>query len=307
MKFEHVFLIGTGGIGSNLVEPLVRMLVYHKDGTKNITLIDGDKYEEKNQTRQLFDTRFVGVNKAKATAQRIAEALIKVQVHEEYINKDKFIDLAHKTLNDTKAPFLVVTAVDNHATRKAIIEALDEGEFPNFVFLSGGNGYHNGQILVYAKIRGEAGNTHPFDKYDDLKYPVDHIPGDPGCQDDAPAEPQLITANAAAALGLLWTTQAMLDDAEWYEELHFDSVRMKLMPQGDPIKFPSLKEEAAAEKAVVETAAEKAVVETAAEKAVVETDEKVAVVSDETADETDEDGDVDETGDTEVVAESATV
>lgn len=257
MKFEHVFLVGTGGIGTNLVEPLVRMLAYHENGTKNITLVDGDEYEEKNQIRQLFDARFVGVNKAKATAQRVAEALIPVQHHEEYINKDKFIDLAHKTLNNTKAPFMVITAVDNHATRKAIIEALDEAEFPNFVFLSGGNGYSNGQGLVYAKIRGEAGTVHPFDKYDDLKYPTDHIPGDPGCQDEAPAEPQLITANAAAALCLLWTVQAMLDGAEWFEELHFDSVRMKLMPQGPAIKFPSLEEkEEEAEEAVLEVEAE---------------------------------------------------
>jgi len=297
MKFEHVFLVGTGGIGSNLVEPLVRMLAYHNDGTKNVTLIDGDEYEEKNQIRQLFDARFVGVNKAKATAQRIAEALIPVQSHEEYINKNKFIDLAHKTLNDTKAPFLVVTAVDNHATRKAIIEALDEAEFPNFVFLSGGNGYSNGQILVYAKIQGEAGTVHPFDKYDDLKYPTDHIPGDPGCQDEAPAEPQLITANAAAALGLLWTVQAMLDNAEWYEELHFDSVRMKLMPQGPAIKFPSLEEETSEEQ--TEEVEEEAVMEVKALP-----DETPDVVEDDTVNEEPVEDDNDET---EVAAEPATV
>jgi len=265
MQFEHVFLIGTGGIGSNLVEPLVRMLAYHDNGTKNVTVVDGDEYEEKNQTRQLFDSRFVGANKAKATAERIGEALVPIQAHEEYLNKDKTIDLLYKNLNDSKRPFMVITAVDNHATRKAVIEALDEAEFPNFVFLSGGNGYDRGQVMTYAKIRGEAGTVHPFDKYDDLKYPTDHIPGEPGCQDEAVSEPQLITANAAAALGLLWTVQAMLDDGDWFEELHFDSVRMKLMPQGGSIKFPSLEEK-------TETETEKAEDKNSENEAVLEVD-----------------------------------
>ena len=73
MKFKHVFVIGAGGIGSNLMEPLARVLAYHPDGTKNMTIVDGDVYEEKNQIRQLFDAEYVGSNKAEALATRIKE------------------------------------------------------------------------------------------------------------------------------------------------------------------------------------------------------------------------------------------
>lgn len=239
MKFKHVFVVGAGGIGSHLLEPLVRLLAYHDNGTKNVTIVDGDVYEEKNLVRQLFDAEFVGRNKAEVLAEQMAKAVLPIQHHPEFVNKDKFLDLVTQTV-DHDDPVMVITAVDNHASRKAIIEALDEAEFPNFVFLSGGNGYANGQVMVYAKIQGEPGTVHPFDKYDDLKYPADHIPGDPGCQDEAPSTPQLITANASAALGLLWTVQSMLDDGEWFEELHFDTVKMKLVSQGSPIWFPRL-------------------------------------------------------------------
>lgn len=238
MQFKSVFVVGAGGIGSHLVEPLVRLLAYHPNGTKNITVIDGDSYEEKNRTRQLFDAKFVGQNKAETLAKKVEEALFPIQFIREYVDKEKFVQILERSLVNKRDPFLVITAVDNHATRKAIIEALDYGEYPNFVFLSGGNGYANGQVLAYVKILGEKGTVHPFDKYPDLKFPEDHIPGAPGCQAEAPSTPQLITANASAALGLLWTVQAMLEDGEWYEEIHFDSRRMKIEPQGAFIKFP---------------------------------------------------------------------
>jgi len=241
MQFEHVFVIGAGGIGSHLMEPLARLLAYHKEGTKNITLIDGDFYEEKNRTRQLFETRHVGKNKAAALAEKIAETVFPISHHPEFINKEKFLQIVEAKVLDRNQPIMVITAVDNHATRKAVIQALDEAGYPNFAFLSGGNGYANGQIMSYVKLLGEPGTVHPLDKYDDLRFPPDHIPGQQdGCQEEAPAEPQLITANASAALGLLWTVNAMLENDQWYEELHFNSRTMQLVPQGLPIKFPQI-------------------------------------------------------------------
>lgn len=240
MQFKQVLIIGAGGIGSHLMEPLSRLLAYHQNGTRNITLVDGDSYEEKNRIRQLFDAKHVGHNKAEVLAKKIEEALFPIRFIPEYIDKEKFTQILDSCLASRRDPFLVITAVDNHATRKAVIEALDAGEYPNFVFLSGGNGYANGQIMSYVKLLGEKGTVHPFEKYDDLKYPDDHIPGTPGCQAEAPSTPQLITANASAALGILWTVQAMLENEDWYEEIHFDSRRMKIMPQGDRLKFPAV-------------------------------------------------------------------
>lgn len=241
MQFKQVYVIGAGGIGSHLMESLSRLLAYHKDGTRNITLIDGDSYEEKNRVRQLFDSKFVGQNKAEVLAKKIEEAVFPIRYIPDYVDKEKFSQILENSLINRRDLFLVVTAVDNHATRKAIIEALDSGEYPNFVFLSGGNGHSNGQVLSYVKLLGEKGTVHPLDKYPDLRNPEDHIPGTPGCQAQAPDTPQLITANAGAALGLLWTIYAMLEDsAEWYEELHFDSKKMKIVPQGNGLKFPAV-------------------------------------------------------------------
>lgn len=242
MLFKHVFVVGAGGIGSHLAEPLTRLLAYHEKGTKNLNIIDGDFYEEKNRIRQLFSADLNGLNKSEATIKRLANSLGYTQEDCPYKSIPSFIDrikfceiIGEQKVNLREDLILVIMAVDNHATRKDIILALESYplENQNFVYISGGNGYANGQVMVYAKVRGKSlTGAHPFDKYADLKYPDDHIPGD-GCQDEAPSTPQLITANAAAAMGILWTVQAMLDGLKWFEELHFDSQRMKMVPQGE--------------------------------------------------------------------------
>lgn len=230
MKFKHVFLVGVGGTGSHLVGPLVQLLHFHPEGTDDITIIDGDAYEDSNATRQVFDTELMGENKAKATAARLKTGNIKTV--NDYINKEKFI----KILQDTLQPddcFLVIMAVDNHATRNAIITAVDEGDYTDFVIVSPGNQYSSGQIVLYVKEEGEPLTVHPFDKYNDVANPDDVIPGEEeGCAAETPATPQLITANMGAAWGVLVLISNILDEKGWYEEVHFNCRKAKMVPQG---------------------------------------------------------------------------
>ena len=52
-QFRKIKVVGAGGIGSYLIEPLSRYLSYCKDSCE-ITVIDGDLYEDKNLQRQKF-------------------------------------------------------------------------------------------------------------------------------------------------------------------------------------------------------------------------------------------------------------
>jgi len=232
MKFKYVYLVGVGGTGSHLADPLVRLLTYHDNGTRNITIIDGDSYEDKNTDRQIFDTQFNGKNKAFATAERLGLETIKPIA--DFIDKDKFTKLLqkHSSIDDN---FLVIMAVDNAATRHAIITAVDDRKHANFVLISPGNSFDSGQVVIYARQDRENLTVHPFAKYQNLAEPQDTIPVmAEGCAFMTPSEPQLITANASAALGTLLTVSAMLDDKNWYEELHFSCRKMKMKPTGAP-------------------------------------------------------------------------
>lgn len=231
-KFKAVFLIGLGGTGSHLAEPLVRLLHYHPNGTKKIVFVDGDSFEEKNRIRQLFDHELEGANKAEAVAKRIG--IKGVKVVKQFIDKNKCQKLIKKFCRNDER-FLIISAVDNHPSRRAIINALDEGNYENFVFISPGNSYDSGQVIIYAKENGESLTAHPFIKYPDIENHEGSVPGSgDGCLELAPSTPQLITANASAALGALMTVSAILDEDGWYEELHFSCRKMKIKAQGKP-------------------------------------------------------------------------
>lgn len=230
MKFKHVFLIGAGGTGSHLIGPLTQLLRFHPEGTNDITVIDGDVYENSNATRQVFDETDLGANKAEATAKRLNNP--NVRTIPQFIDEEKFTQILEKTVEKDDS-FLVITAVDNHATRHAVIKAIDAGNYSNFILISPGNSYDQGQVILYVKEDGEAKTAHPFKKYHDMAEPVDAIPGAEGCTRHINSTPQLITANMGAAWGALIMISNILDEKGWYEEIHFSCRKAKLIAQGN--------------------------------------------------------------------------
>lgn len=238
MKFTHTVLVGCGGTGSILAEPLARLMAYHENGAKETILIDGDKFEKKNLARQLFDPKYVGKNKAQVMAMRL-KGITKTRVIPTFINQESFVAEMVSIEDFTKGTPLVITAVDNHASRRAIIAALDELPNENFACLLPGNELATGRVSVYLRYKGKAATAHPFDKYPEIKQPEDKIPG--GCQKEAPSTPQLISANMGSALVCMEISQALLDCAPFHEEVHFNTLTYKQMGQEDPRQEPKPK------------------------------------------------------------------
>jgi hypothetical protein len=250
MKFTHLVIVGCGGTGSFLVEALSRLLAYHDNGTKKVVLIDGDKFEEKNLQRQLFDPALVGKNKAEAIAPRL-KGMCEVKTVNKYVDREAFLIEMMNIDGFCDGNPLVVLSVDNHATRKAVIAALDEMPIKNFFCMLPGNELDYGRTGVYCKMGGQAFGAHPFEKYPDIKDPTDRIPG--GCAKQAPSTPQLISANFGAAYVTLLTIQALLDGEAWFDEVHFNCRKFKMLPQGNAIQeakpdAPAAKEVAAPKK-----------------------------------------------------------
>jgi len=229
MKFKHVFVIGLGGTGSHLIGPLVQLMRFHPEGTNDFTLIDGDIYENSNAVRQVCGDENIGKNKARATADRLKIKTIKAI--SQYIDKEKFSKLLAATVKKEDS-FLVIPCVDNHATRKATLDSLEEGEYQNFFWISPGNSFDKGLVVLHVKEAGEALTVHPARKYPDLAEPEDAIPteGD-DCISNVPSSPQLITANFTAACATLNAVSNLLDEKGWYEETHFNVRKNKMVPQ----------------------------------------------------------------------------
>tara|TARA_R100001244_G_scaffold25113_5_gene25717 strand:- start:3547 stop:4293 length:747 start_codon:yes stop_codon:yes gene_type:complete len=227
MKIDHAIIIGAGGTGSHLIEPLVRLLHYHEDGTKSITVIDGDQYEDSNSTRQLFSKELMGVNKAEAQGRKIDFA--ELRIVPEYVNDLKM----RRVMNEIGAAeddmILLILAVDNHATRSAVMKMLTSDEYQNFAVLSPGNDFSHGQVVCWARINGEDKTQHPFERYPLLEFPEDNIPG-LGCAEEAVSTPQLIMANALAAVSTNLYVSNILDNKPIPDEIHFNVYSLKIVP-----------------------------------------------------------------------------
>lgn len=170
---SKVAIVGCGGLGGYVVNVLARF------GVGNLTLIDGDVFNESNLNRQLFAvSSTIGKNKALATKNflRLVNDETKVTVHEEMLTDENAVKLL-------KGHDIVVDCLDNIPSRWLINNTCKQIELP---FVHGAIGGFFGQVAF----------IKPGDKTLDVLYPknvdpdrtVDKIMGTP------PFTPQIVAS-----------------------------------------------------------------------------------------------------------------
>ncbi len=212
------FIIGCGGIGSWLTPKLAKM-------TDQITLIDGDKLEEKNLDRQLFDERWLGANKAMALGESYGFG--------ETVGEFFHAGLALGIESDD----ILFCCADNHACRRAVLQVCDEKDCRCVIAANEETEYES---YWYERSWKDTPNDPR------IFYPViltDHSDdplGPPGCTGEAQiARPQLAIANDAAssaALFLWWfhtkeRPKLPDEDKPYWPVLH----------RGNPFQFRTVK------------------------------------------------------------------
>ena len=231
MKIGSTLIIGAGGIGSHLAEPLARLLKFHANGKMDMTIVDGDVYEEGNLGRQMFSMGMIGHNKALVLSDRVASGIPLDETDErvvevrDYINTD--VDAAGLMLRtmpetddelhlDQEKALLLCLCVDNDATRRLFYDGvalLPEDHSP-VVIIDMGNELETASAVASIWVGRKSLLASPVECYENLRNPKDRIPGG-GCMALAPSTPQLMVANMAAALAGLLIVQALLDGAQW--------------------------------------------------------------------------------------------
>jgi len=111
LQGAHIVLIGAGGIGSQVATALVRK------GVGRLTLLDDDRVEDRNLTRQLFSKRDVGKFKAVQLARRLArDGLFPTKIE---AFPRRFQELVGRGHDFTKASILIC-GVDNNPSRRDV-------------------------------------------------------------------------------------------------------------------------------------------------------------------------------------------
>lgn len=210
---DRVFVIGVGGTGGYLASPLTRM-IYHHPLTQNsqIVFIDGDDFEERNQTRQIVGPNQVGQNKAEAMVDFCNyQGLEDTTFVSDFIYMATFIPM----IRTSECP-LIICSVDNNATRVDVINAiLKVCDKKDFLFITPGNSDGlekvTGQVLWFGRVDGVSVGLNPTLAYANLQNPSDAIPHKGSCALNTPSRPQLISANFMAAALTLAVIQNILD------------------------------------------------------------------------------------------------
>lgn len=222
---KKVKIIGLGGIGTYLVEPLVRYLSHQYDDVQ-VTLIDGDTYEEKNRGRQRF-SKFD--NKASVTSEELAAKFSKIhfKAKQEYLDDDNVTGIIRE--ND-----IVFACVDNHATRKVISDRCEE--LDNVTLISGGNDYTDGNVILYRRKDGNDIGRAPTSLFKEIANPQDVNPATvatkkaEGCIEQTDSNPQLLFTNNAIAATMCNVFYAVEQEKAEFEQVFVDIVAQRSRP-----------------------------------------------------------------------------
>ncbi len=192
-------VIGLGGIGSNIVDPLARTLTFSKSNRKaeRIILVDGDKYEPKNMERQRGK---VYLNKAEATKDWITESFPDLEVDA----KPHYVD--HKNIYlFVKEGDVVFMCVDNHATRKVLSDHM--ATLRNGLLISGGNEEYDGNVQIHER-RGGGDFTPPITYlHPEIDKPTDKNPATLNCGE------LIVTQGATQVLAVNFTIASLMLNA----------------------------------------------------------------------------------------------
>lgn len=225
---RKIKVIGAGGIGGHLLEPLCRYLSYTEDYVE-VTVFDGDKFEERNRERQRFSEC---ENKAQHTVEILKKEFPKIhfKAKGEYLTDDNIITSIR---NDD----VVFMCVDNHSTRKLVSDRCEE--LDNVTLISGGNDYTDGNVITYIRKDGKDVTKPPTALHPKIAEPEDKNPGDltdeerQGCQQEAQTNPQLLFANLAIASSMCNCYYAYEQNKVNFEQVYVDILTQRMRPSPD--------------------------------------------------------------------------
>jgi len=201
---DLVFLVvGAGGTGGYLIRDLAKLIgaMNHKYETHHrMLLVDKDKVEPKNCSRQNFLSVDVGRNKAEVLARRYSAAFnLDIGYMSDYLDdKTKLYDLV-----DPGSHVILIGCVDNNATRH-LLHQLYRRETDIDAYIDSGNELSAGQVIcslkqAYTRM-GKPVSLNVKDIVEEFDLSNDNRhPDDLSCAEHAESAPQDITANIMAA------------------------------------------------------------------------------------------------------------
>jgi molybdopterin/thiamine biosynthesis adenylyltransferase len=217
-------LIGCGGIGSQLAGPLVRYLASRPAPGPVLVLVDGDRFEPSNLTRQACTAGDLGINKAEALARLAGAVGLGVQAVPSHVTADNVGYLVRE--GD-----IILLAVDNHAARALLDRHV--ATLRDATLISGGNDETDGNVQVVRRRDGWSVDGHLVEIHPEIGEMADREAlAEPGCQVMAAERPQLLVANLMVASAMLNALWAVIERGSVpYSEVYLDVIQSAARPR----------------------------------------------------------------------------
>lgn len=229
-----IFVIGCGGIGSQLLVSLTRYLASNEEKIP-LVFVDGDKYDAGNESRQEFASQLIGTNKAEAT-RILYDAKygnkLKLEAVQEYVGKDNVGMIGEKSI--------VLSCVDNHVCRNLLSKHCQT--LKDVILISGGNSEKlDGNVQLFVRENGENKTATLEDRHPEIATTDDGDRAEMSCEELAkiPGGNQVVMANALAGVQMSVAVFNFLNDhkgIEGVDEIYFDgySLRTRRIKNGIP-------------------------------------------------------------------------
>lgn len=249
MHINGTMVIGVGGVGTALIQPLAALLANDPDcqrweGDKplkpRVTIVDGDVYEDKNLRNQCITPADVGMNKAEWACTLIS-GLVEAEAWSEYIEGTSAIEswlVSRRSDQERRSSAgsqpgvaLIIIPVDNDHCRNWVYNAIEAVPRTNVLVIDPSNGAGDDadevDVVTYLRVWDtdmeavvEAWPS-PLLKFEQLAKPTGRNPK-AGCHEKAESQPQLRTSNMRAALYCYDAVERFLKERGMPEGYRYD-------------------------------------------------------------------------------------
>lgn len=161
IKF-NIIVVGAGGTGGNLLKELGRFLKFYKKFW-HLTIIDGDRVEDKNAERQPFGSMDTTQNKAAVMREGLIECFDlpenKITAIADYIDDVRDLHGAATYCNEGSyyvqqkpEQVILVGCVDNHRARQVMHQYFYETD--NIIYIDCANEFSKGEVVTGIRFGG---------------------------------------------------------------------------------------------------------------------------------------------------------
>lgn len=214
----RIQIVGLGGIGSSLVQPLAKFLRYDTEESEyDVLMIDHDTVEEGNLSRQAFVSSDIHAFKSQVMAEEF-ESKFSALSHSKSLNVGSVTEpLSKKNIEDLiRDDSITFCGVDNYVTRVLLEKHICQ--LNNAIAIFGGNFYHDGDVNIVSISDGESVFPLYTEKHPELIEKMENPIDERSCDEVSKSAPQLVLANQMAAqlmMGAFY--QHVKKNLDWHE------------------------------------------------------------------------------------------